>query len=344
MAVLEVKDLKVYYRTIKGYSQAVDGVSLQIEEGEYLGLVGESGCGKSTIAKAILRILPPNGEIVHGAILYKTQNLVTMKPKDFKAIQWKEISMIPQSAMYSFDPVYRVEDQLIEAMETHEKKTPQALRNKIRELFALVGLDEGRLKDYPHQFSGGMRQRAMIAMSLVLDPTLILADEPTTGLDVIVQDQILYRIKKIHEQLKKTMLLITHNMAVVAENCDKIAVMYAGKIMEYGGQSVFHHPYHPYTLGLINAFPGLVEIGRELISIPGSPPDLLNPPKGCRFHERCPFATDLCVEGEPLLQMVDENHFSACHYPDQVEKFRHLAKKPETWRRNGREKIGRIEE
>nr|MBC8462504.1 ABC transporter ATP-binding protein [Deltaproteobacteria bacterium] len=234
MAVFEVKDLKVYYRTLQGYSKAVDGVSFDIQEGEYLGLVGESGCGKSTIAKAILRILSPNGEIVGGHILYKNQDLVSMKSREFKKIQWKEISMIPQSAMHSLDPVYRIEDQLIEPIEFHEKIKKEVALKKIEELFDLVGLDRMRLKDFPHQFSGGMRQRAMIAMSLVLDPTLILADEPTTGLDVIVQDQILFRIKRIHEKLKKTMLLITHNMSVVAENCDKIAVMYAGKIMEYG--------------------------------------------------------------------------------------------------------------
>ncbi len=344
MTILDIRDVKIYYRTLKGYSKAVDGVSLQIEEGEYLGLVGESGCGKSTIAKAILRILPPNGRIISGEILYKGQNLVAMKPKDLKAIQWKEISMIPQSAMNAFDPVYRIEDQLREAIETHEKTSLPAAHNKIKEMFALVGLNERRLLDYPHQFSGGMRQRAMIAMSLVLDPTLILADEPTTGLDVIVQDQILFRIKEIHEKLKKTMLLITHNMAVVAENCDKIAVMYAGKIMEYGREAVFHRPYHPYTLGLINAFPALVETGQELISIPGSPPDLLHLPAGCRFQGRCPFAAERCVREEPALQKVDENHFSACHYPDQVEKFRREAKKPETWKRKDIERPGSLTE
>jgi len=234
--------------------------------------------------------------------------------------------------MHSFDPVYRIEDPLVEAIRTHEKATKEGALGKIKKLFELVGLNEGRLKDYPHQFSGGMRQRAMIAMSLVLDPTLILADEPTTGLDVIVQDQILFRIKEIHEKMKKTMLLITHNMAVVAENCDRIAVMYAGKIMEYGGQPVFHNPYHPYTLGLINAFPDLADSRRDLISIPGSPPDLLNPPPGCRFHERCPFSADQCVQEEPVLQVVEANHLSACHYPNQVEKFRQLAKEQATWK------------
>lgn len=331
MSVLEIKNLKIYYRTLKGYAKAVDNVSLTIEEGEYLGLVGESGCGKSTIAKAILRILPPNGEVVSGEILYKGQNLVKMTTAELNKIRWKEISMIPQSAMHSLDPVYRVEDQLREAIEAHDRVGKKTALKKIADLFDLVGLSRARLKDYPHQFSGGMRQRAMIAMSLVLDPTLILADEPTTGLDVIVQDQILFRIKEIQEKLKKTMLLITHNMAVVAENCDKFAVMYAGKLMEYGGEAVFTNPYHPYTLGLINAFPSVKESVRELISIPGSPPSLLEPPEGCRFHERCPFATDFCVTEEPKLELVAKGHLSACHYPDEVNKFRALAKQGETW-------------
>jgi peptide/nickel transport system ATP-binding protein len=331
MAVLEVKDLKIYYKTLRGYFKAVDGVSFQIEENEFLGLVGESGCGKSTIAKAILRILPVNGEVVGGEVRYKGKDILSMKPRELKKVQWKEISMVPQSAMNSFDPVYQIDYQMMEAIRAHEKMTQQAAQSKIEEMFALVGLNKARLKDYPHQFSGGMRQRAMIAMALVLDPTLIVADEPTTGLDVIVQDQILVRIKEIQEKLKKTMLLITHNMAVVAENCSKIAVMYAGKIMEYGGKAVFENPYHPYTLGLIHAFPSLDETDRELLSIPGSPPSLLNPPEGCRFHQRCPFSADPCAEEEPSLRRVEEGHFSACHYPDQVEKFRDLAKKPATW-------------
>jgi oligopeptide/dipeptide ABC transporter ATP-binding protein len=331
MAVLEVKDLKIYYRTLKGYYKAVDGVSFQIEENDFLGLVGESGCGKSTIAKAILRILPVNGEIIGGEVRYKGKDILPLKPRELKKLQWKEISMIPQSAMNSFDPVYPIEYQMREAIKTHQDMSEQAAQAKIEEMFALVGLNKARLKDYPHQFSGGMRQRAMIAMSLVLDPTLIVADEPTTGLDVIVQDQILVRIKQIQEKLKKTMLLITHNMAVVAENCSKIAVMYAGKIMEYGGKAVFESPYHPYSLGLIHAFPSLDESDRELLSIPGSPPSLLNPPDGCRFRQRCPFSADLCVKEEPSLRKVQADHFSACHFPDQIEKFRALAKIPATW-------------
>lgn len=332
MSILEIKNIKIYYKTLQGYAKAVDGVSFEIKEGEYLGLVGESGCGKSTIAKAILRILPNNGTVVSGDILLKNRSLNSLTDREFKEIQWKEISMIPQSAMHSFDPVYRIGDQLIEAIRYHKKCSRAEEQNKIEELFALVGLDKSRLSNYSHQFSGGMRQRAMIAMALVLNPIFIVADEPTTGLDVIVQDQIIYRIKKIHEELNNAMLLITHNMALVSENCDKIAVMYAGKIVEYGGGDVFSNSYHPYTLGLMNAFPRIEGAYSELISIPGFPPNLLNPPKGCRFHERCPFMSQRCIEEEPALQKINEEHFSACHFPDQVKKFQELAQLPGTWK------------
>ena len=196
----------------------------------------------------------------------------------------------------------------------------------------MVGLENSRLKDYPHQFSGGMRQRAMIAMAMVLDPTLIVADEPTTGLDVIVQDQILQRIKAIHAELNKTMLLITHDMAVVAENCDKIVVMYAGKVMEYGGEGVFKQPYHPYTMGLCNAFPDLEEADRDLISIPGAPPSLINAPPGCRFAARCPFATRRCTVDEPPLVAVEPGQFAACHYTDRAAEMRGASRNPATWR------------
>jgi peptide/nickel transport system ATP-binding protein len=331
MAVLEVSDLRVYFRTTKGPSKAVDGVSFAIEEGDYLGLVGESGCGKSTIAKAILSILPPNGEIAGGSVRFRGRVLNTLSNRELNEIRWKEISLVPQSAMHSFDPVYRIEQQLFEAYAAHERAATRTIQARIEELFKMVGLDPVRLKDFPHQFSGGMRQRAMIAMALVLDPALIIADEPTTGLDVIVQDQILVRLKEIHERLRKTMLLITHDLAVVAENCNRIAVMYAGKLMEYGDRSVFLKPQHPYTLGLVNAFPSIAEDVRELISIPGAPPDLIHPPPGCRFHERCPFATERCSAEEPALREVGPGHVSACHHLERIEEFRVAARDAATW-------------
>ncbi len=331
--VLDVEDLRIAYRTVRGEARAVDGVSFTIEPGEYLGLVGESGCGKSTIAKAVLGILPENARVSGGAIRYRGEDLVRLSRSRMRQLRWTEIALVPQSAMNGFDPVYTIEQQLDEAIEAHKSLPAQERRQRIDELFALVGLEQQRLKDYPHQFSGGMRQRAMIAMAMVLDPGLVVADEPTTGLDVIVQDQILERIKEIHERQNKTMLLITHDMAVVAENCDRIAVMYAGKVMEYGRSGVFQRPFHPYTLGLCNAFPDLDDRGRDLISIPGAPPSLLDPPKGCRFAARCPFATELCREQEPPLVDVAADQVAACHYVERAEEFRALAADPETWRR-----------
>ncbi|MFC1458625.1 ABC transporter ATP-binding protein [Microvirga arabica] len=331
-SVLEIEDLHIRYKTKNGDARAVDGISFTLEAGEYLGLVGESGCGKSTIAKAIMGILPPNGRVAEGTIRFKGTNLVRLSQSEMRHTRWRDISLIPQSAMNGFDPVYTVKRQLDEAITAHTKMSVGERQARIEQLFSMVGLEAQRLDDYPHQFSGGMRQRAMIAMAMVLDPTLVVADEPTTGLDVIVQDQILQRIKEIHDRLGKTMLLITHDMAVVAENCDKIAVMYGGRIMEYGGEDVFRQAYHPYTLGLCNAFPDFDQRGRDLISIPGVPPSLLDPPKGCRFHERCPFATAYCARVEPPLLEVAPGHVAACHYADRAAEFRIQAQDPDTWR------------
>ena len=334
MALLELRNLTIEYRTPAGAARAVDGISLSIEKGEYLGLVGESGCGKSTIAKAILGILPRNGSVAGGEILYQGRDIARLPTTELNRVRWREIAMVPQSAMNGFDPVYTIEQQISEVIDTHVDWSAAQKRARIDEMFKLVGLERGRLRDYPHQFSGGMRQRAMIAMAMVLDPNLVVADEPTTGLDVIVQDQILYRIKQIHAELQKTMLLITHDMAVVAENCDRIAVMYAGKIVEYGAHDVFERPFHPYTMGLCNAFPDLADAGRDLISIPKAPPSLLAVPPGCRFADRCPFATDLCRTEMPPLVEVGAGHLAACHYVDRAPEFRQLARRVETWQAN----------
>ncbi len=329
--ILEIENLAIAYGAGSREARAVDGVSFMIGEGEYLGLVGESGCGKSTIAKAILGILPPGGRIVAGAIRFQGRDLVGLTEGELQQIRWRDIALVPQSAMNGFDPVYTVEAQLDEAITAHAHLPAPERRRRIAELFAMVGLEDSRRRDYPHQYSGGMRQRAMIAMAMVLDPKLIVADEPTTGLDVIVQDQILRRIRDIHDRLGKAMLLITHDMAVVSENCQKIAVMYAGRIMEYGGESVFRAPFHPYTLGLCNAFPNLADRDRELISIPGAPPSLFTPQEGCRFRDRCPFATARCAETPPYTE-VEPGHVVACHYVDRAERFREAAQDPQTWR------------
>ena len=331
MALLEVENLRVAYRTPEGEAVAVDGVSFALDEGNYLGLVGESGCGKSTIAKAILGIVP-QGARVSGSIRFQGRDLVGLAPAELRRIRWRDVALIPQNAMNGFDPVYTIEKQLDEAITAHAELPVRERREKIAGLFAAVGLPATRLKDYAHQFSGGMRQRAMIAMALALDPKLIVADEPTTGLDVIIQDQILERVADIHRDTGNAMLLITHDMAVVSENCDRIAVMYAGRIMEMGGPDVFASPVHPYTMGLCNAFPDAGRRDGELISITGAPPSLVHPPSGCRFHPRCPFATALCASETPPLIEIAPGHLAACHYADRAAEFRDRAHDPVTWR------------
>src|SRR6185295_8452869 len=276
---------------------------------------------KSTIAKAILGILP-EGARVEGSVRFDGRELIGLSPAELRRIRWRDIALVPQNAMNGFDPVYTIEKQLDEAIAAHAAMAPDERKQRIADLFAAVGLSADRLKSYAHQFSGGMRQRAMIAMALVLNPRLILADEPTTGLDVIVQDQILERMAEIHVQSKNAMLLISHDMALVSENCDRIVVMYAGRIVEQGGaDELLSSPSHPYTLGLVNAFPAAADSDRDLISIAGSPPSLIDPPAGCRFHPRCPFATSHCTTESPPLIEVAPNHLAACHYTNQAAEM-----------------------
>ena len=340
MALVSVRDLRVSYRTRRGLVQAVDGISFDLHEGEKLGLVGESGCGKTTIAKAFLAILPPNAR-AEGEILFRGRDLVGMGEEEIREIRWKEIALIPQSAMNALNPVYRVGDQIEEIFRKRANLQKGEAREKAAELFGLVGLNKTRLGDYPHQFSGGMKQRVSIAMAMALNPSLIVADEPTTALDVITQDQVLQNIYRILRQYNKSMIMITHDISVVAEGCDTIAVMYAGQLMEYGEiQSVLRSPYNPYTLGLRNAFPNLRGPKSELISIPGYPPSLLEHPQGCIFRERCPFADGRCAEEKPALLPVAEAHFAACHQKERVDELRALGSRKETWAQMGKSHAG----
>ena len=333
MSLLVVENLEVVYRLRNRSLKAVDNVSFTVEKGEYFGIVGESGSGKTTLARAILRLLPKNGEITKGHIILNDKDITSWSDQQLRTVRWREMSFIPQSAMNALDPVVRIGDQILESIQTHEPVTKEEGYSRAGELFKLVGLDPKRLRDYPHQFSGGMRQRVLIAMSLSLNPDLIVADEPTTALDVIVKDQILDRMDRIQKQLHKSLLLVTHDISVVAENCDKTIVMYGGKIVEYATtKALLHQPYHPYTLGLKNAFPRLKGPIRELVSIPGSPPDLVNPPSGCRFHPRCPFARQQCVDEEPALVEVEHNHYSACHFPELANEFREKATDGQLWK------------
>ena len=340
MSLLNFEDLKVDYKTSKGIARAVDGFSLGIDADEVVGLVGESGSGKTTVAKTILRLLPPNGVQSGGRIVFQDKDLAQFSERQMRSVRWNSISMIPQSGMNALDPVKKVGDQIVEVVQLHEGGNRETDIGRVSQLFTAVGLEPNRLDDYPHQFSGGMRQRAMIAMALVLDPWLIIADEPTTGLDVIVQDRILETISMVRRASRKAMLLITHDIALVAENCQRIAVMYAGKIMEVGDcESVLLRPFCPYPMGLGNSFPSIKgPAGKHQISIPGAPPSILSLPNGCRFHTRCPFSTDLCIAEEPHLTSVGPDHLAACHYLDRADKFREMAKDPMVWKKSGVDK------
>lgn len=335
---LRIEDLRVRYRVAQGYLAAVDGVSLEVEPGDSLGLVGESGCGKTTVAKAVLRLLPEDAE-VDGKVLLDGDDLLTMSGRQLQKVRWTKLALITQSAMNALDPVYRIGDQIVESIFAHEAMSKEAAWKRAEELFTWVGIPTERLRDYPHQFSGGMRQRAVIAMALSLSAGLLFADEPTTALDSIMQDQILGRIRSLQEELRRSLILVTHDMAVVAETCASLAVMYAGRIVESGPtRTVLSDPFHPYTMGLRNAFPTLHGQRGQLISIPGNLPDLIDPPRGCRFASRCPFSTDRCLEEDPPLIEVGPGRRSACHYPDEAERFREEAAELSTWsgaHRNG---------
>jgi peptide/nickel transport system ATP-binding protein len=334
LSLLEVNDLKIYYKTSRGVSKAVDGVSFQIDQGKSMGLVGESGCGKSTLVKGIIRVLSGNGYIAGGQVFFDGDDLVTMPANKLRSVRWKNLSLVPQAAMDSLNPVYPVIDSFLEVLILKGKLNRKKATVRAHELFKMVGLDIKRLHDYPHEFSGGMKQRAMIALALALNPKLIIADEPVTALDVIVQSQVLRELKKLKNELGLTLVMITHDISVVASTCDDVAVMYAGKIVEIGPVAeVLKNSKHPYTMGLANAFPKLKKTDAALISIEGSPPDLVDPPNGCRFSTRCPFRIESCTKEEPLLVQVGHNHYSACHRLEDVSILREKAREAETWKK-----------
>ncbi|ELY92705.1 peptide ABC transporter ATPase [Natrialba hulunbeirensis JCM 10989] len=335
MTLLDIDGLKTYYGSDDGWVRATDDASLSIERGETVGLVGESGSGKTTLAKSIIRLLPDNAEIVDGSIEFDGTEITELSDRELRRqIRWSEISMIPQNAMNGFDPVYTVGDQIVEVIRHHEDDTSKAeARERGRELFDDLGIDPDRIDDYPHQFSGGMAQRAMIALALALSPSLVLADEPTTALDVVIQDRILETIKEMQEELNSAMIMITHDMSVVSETCDRIAVVYGGRIVELAdAETIITNPRHPYTLGLRNAFPDISDDDQELISIPGTPPELVDPGEGCRFAPRCPFAEEECWEVTPQPESYGDGHQVECHRADEIEHLQAEAGKKETWR------------
>ncbi len=331
--MLEISGLKIDYVTTNGVVHAVDGISLTIAENEVFGLAGESGCGKTTLIKGLLRLLPGTAKVSADRLAFKGRDLMAMSDREFrKQILWNEISLVPQSAMNSLDPVYKVGDQVVEAIQAHTEASRAEANERVAHLFDVVGLQASLMGSYPHEFSGGMRQRAMIAMSLALEPSLIVMDEPTTGLDVLVQERIIRNLLEIRKEVRSSILLITHDISVIAEMSDRIGIMYAGRLMEVGSAiDIFEDPHHPYTLGLKNAFPSIKTPGKELISIPGSPPNLMGELPGCSFVSRCPFAVAACEDQRPPDHEVGEGHLAACHRLDDVARMRQLASEKSTW-------------
>jgi len=321
LPVLQVENLTTNYKTLRGWVHAAENVNFDLEKGEAMGLVGESGCGKTTIALSLLKLLPSAGRIRQGRILLNGQDVVKMNDRQVRKIRWKEIAIIFQGAMNALNPVFKVSDQIVEAIKTHEPGVSKsAARDRVSALFEMVGIDPGRMDNYPHEFSGGMRQRALIAMALSTDPEVLVADEPGTALDVVVQAQILKLLRDLKDKLNLAMVFISHDLSIVAETCDKLAIMYAGHMVEYGtAKAVFAKPLHPYTQGLLGAFPSIKAVRQKLTSIPGQPPDLLDPPTGCRFNPRCPYVMDICHSVEPKLLLAEgPEHLAKCHLFPQM--------------------------
>jgi len=318
-ALLDVQNLTTNYRTVRGWVRAAEDISFKVEQGEALGIAGESGCGKTTVALSLLKILPSGGVIRKGKIIFDGTDLVPLAENQMRKVRWKDISIVFQGAMNAMNPVFKVGDQIVEAIRTHQHDVDKtAAMDRAKSLLEMVGVEPSRIDNYPHEFSGGMRQRALIAMALAANPKLLIADEPGTALDVIVQAQVLRLMRELRERLGLSMVLISHDLSIIAETCQKVAIMYAGRIAEFGdAEAVYNEPLHPYTQGLIKAFPSIKGSRVRLSSIPGQPPDLLNPPSGCRFNPRCPFVMDVCHKVDPPLERVGSgDHFVACHlYP-----------------------------
>jgi peptide/nickel transport system ATP-binding protein len=320
-ALLELRGLTVDY----GRARAVDGVDLTIHEGEILGLAGESGCGKSTIANAVMQILRPPGRIAGGSIVFRGEDLVGKSAEDMRRFRWRNVSMVFQSAMNALNPVMRVGDQFVDAMRAHEKIDKRAALKQARELLELVGIDPDRISAYPHQLSGGMRQRVIIAIALSLNPELIVLDEPTTALDVVVQREIMQQVEALKRDFGFAVLFITHDVSLLLEFADRIAIMYAGEVVESApAQKLATDAQHPYTQGLLESFPPLTGPLERLTGIPGAPPDLRNPPTGCRFHPRCPHCTRdnaalylRQTTERPVLREIAPGHSVACHLVEE---------------------------
>lgn len=316
MALLEVENLSIGYRTKKGLLRAVEGLSFILEEGTSLGFVGESGCGKTTLGMTLMGLLPANGTVTEGRIVFEGEDLLVLSDEEMRRIRWRKMAMIFQAAMNALNPVHRVDHQIAEAILAHQPALgKEEVAKRVEGLFQLVGIPRDRMKNYPHQYSGGMKQRAIIAMALSCRPKLIIADEPTTALDVIVQDQILEETKHLQEEFDISIIFISHDISTVADVCHDIAIMYAGQLVELGPrEKVFDSPIHPYTKALLSSYPTLRGKKGHLIPIPGEAPDLINPPSGCRFYDRCSAKERSCKTDTPPWVETPRLHKALCHH------------------------------
>ncbi len=319
LPLLQVTDLQVEYRTKRGQIKAVDHVSFDIWPNEVYGLAGESGCGKSTIVYAVTRLHKPPAHITGGEVYFRGRDVLKMTEEELRGYRWEHASIVFQSAMNALNPVITIGTQIIDAIQAHKPVSKEEARTRAKELLETVGIDPKHVDSYPHQLSGGMRQRAVISIALALNPELIIMDEPTTALDVVMQKQIMQEITYLKREFGFSVLFITHDLSLLVEFSDRIGIMYAGQIVESGpSRDIFENPQHPYTHKLMHSFPSITGPRQELVGIPGSPPDLISPPSGCRFHPRCDVAiAGRCQEIMPLLQIVGPQHEAACHLIDE---------------------------
>jgi len=313
MTLLNVDDLRVEYPTRAGAVKAVDGVSFNIKDDETFGLIGESGCGKSTLVSALLRFVSPPGRIMHGKVVFKGRNILALNKEEIRRLRGGEMAIVLQGAQNALNPVLTVGMQIAEQILEHESISRKEAWQRAKQQLELVGISSTRVKSYPHEFSGGMRQRVMIAIATACSPKLLIMDEPVTGLDVIVQRHLLILINELKEKILPAVIFITHDLSVITETCDRVAVMYAGKIVEEASMvDLYQRPFHPYSQALINSYPSIKGERRTLQSIPGAPPDLVNPPAGCRFHPRCPSAMQICRTKVPVNHEYD-SRWVTCH-------------------------------
>lgn len=321
--ILEIKDCEIQYITEIGIVHAVNHIDFSIERGASMGLVGETGAGKTTTCLGILNLLPSTtGRVTSGEIIFNGENLLKKSDKEMQKIRGSQISMVFQDPMTALNPTQTIGDQIVESIRHHQKCSKRDAWDQMKDMLAKVGIEPERADDYPHQFSGGMKQRVVIAMALACNPSLLLADEPTSALDVTIQAQVLEMIKSLQDEFQTAMLLITHDLGVVAEVCSTVGIMYAGEIVEYSAvEEFFENTVHPYSQGLIAAIPRLDENVKRLNVIPGMMPDPMDLPSGCKFHTRCPYATELCKTCVPSMREISPGHIVKCHMIDSIPKF-----------------------